>query len=59
MEAHAEQLTAAEAAAADRNRPTGTASTGPCRIVATAQAQHGELVKQTEVLLQWSRPRAR
>ena len=53
MQAHAEQLTAAEAAAADRNRRHwNRVHKGLVASSQTAQAQHGELVKQTEVLLQ-------
>jgi MotA/TolQ/ExbB proton channel family len=53
VEAHAEHLTAAEAASADRNRRHwNRVHKGLIASSQTAQAQHIELTKQTEVLLQ-------
>jgi biopolymer transport protein ExbB/TolQ len=53
LQAHAEQLTASEAAAADRNRRHwNRVHKGLIATSQASEAQHLELAKQTEVLLQ-------
>jgi biopolymer transport protein ExbB/TolQ len=53
VQAHAEQLSAAEAASADRNRRHwNRIHKGLVASTQATQAQHGELARQTEVLLQ-------